>query len=125
MNAQGLFFLSARPYIVNTRNGENVTRKEWRFSLIERDGGKGTDELVAYWPSVEAAAFVQGNPGLKAGDALQLEFSRVRARKDVRGEPVLFCRIMSAQRAPVRWPKTEVDPTAAPATTPATTTAPA
>lgn len=125
MNAQGLFFLSGRPSIVVTRNAEKqMNRREWRFPLIERNGGKGTDELVAYWPSVDAAAFVQANPDLKAGDALQLEFCSVRAFRNARGEPSLACRIMSARRAPARWPKPELDPMGAPATTP-TTTAPA
>lgn len=100
MNATGLFFLTGRPAIVNTRNAAGETRKEWRFPLCERTAGGGVDLLTGVWIGVEGAAFVAKNAAiLKAGVALTIEFSRIRPDGDR-----LMCRMVSCTLAPPRWP---------------------
>lgn len=110
MKASGLFFLTGRPSIVNTRDAAGVTRKEWLFPLCERDGGKGVYPITGVWLGTEAAMFVRTHAArLKAGQALNLEFSRVRPNG-----AVLICRMTSAALAPDRWPVTACNPTHGP-----------
>jgi hypothetical protein len=103
MNASGLFFLTGRPALVNTRDAAGETRKEWRFPLCERTSGKGVDLLTGVWIGTDGAAFVAKNAQiLKAGVALTIEFSRIRPDGDR-----LMCRMVSCTIAPPRWPAAE------------------
>lgn len=108
MNANGVFYLTGRPSLTNTCNAEGVTRKEWLFPLCERIGGtKGVALLTGFWPSVDAAGFIEAHAQLlRAGTALKIEFNRVRPDGDR-----LKCRMATCSLAPERWPVTEINPT--------------
>jgi hypothetical protein len=113
MKATGLFFLCGRPCLVRGKSPADGDVHDWAFPLVERTK-RGVQKVTAYWRGTDAAIFVQiHHERLKAGQALTLELDNVRP---LMGE--LVVRVASCALAPDRWPRTEVDPTAAPALQP-------
>jgi len=109
MKATGLFFLCGRPAVAHEHTPVGSDALVWIFPLVERTK-RGVQKVTAYWRGSEADLFVHIHDArLKPGQALNLELDRVR--------PVLnelTASVTSCALAPDRWPKTEVDATAAP-----------
>ena len=99
MKTHGIFFLRGRPASTRFNSPTDGSVPGWAFLLGERHSQRGVQTLTAYWRGTQADQFIQANPGLKAGDCLELELDRLHV-----ADTEICGFITQCDLAPDRWP---------------------